>query len=275
MLHVFPVRKFYWFYLPNISRISPHLPASIAPNFCKAALVSQLNDSNSFLKKVYASTFTPTVSSLVSTPAKTCRFLSQNFRWSSYPITVQAIIFGVTQEAPDVPISSPPTSAPASLPLWLTVFQEWWLPEFFRNRPACCGLRASELCFPFPQSPFPRETHSLTPFTSLLLYHLPSDVFIGSFTKNCKAPCSTHWHPFVLSCSVFPIDCGIRWHHFHLTLLHGDMDIEVQLRPSPVSCEGCTPLVTAAKNAVKSGPGRCEAASVMHTIQMPTGLITP
>lgn len=139
----------------------------------------------------------------------------------------------------------------------------------------CCGLRASELCFPFPQSPFPRETHSLTPFTSLLLYHLPSDIFIGSFTKHCKPSCSTHWHPFVLSCSVFPIECGISWHHFHFTLLHGDMDIEVQVRPSPVSCEGCTPLVAAAKDAVKSGPGRCEAASVMHTIQMPTGIITP
>ena len=167
MLHVFPVRKFYWFYLPNISRISPHLPASIAPNFCKAALVSQLNDSNSFLKKVYASTFTPTVSSLVSTPAKTCRFLSQNFRWSSYPITVQAIIFGVTQEAPDVPISSPPTSAPASLPLWLTVFQECWLPEFFRNRPAMLWPQSFRTLFPFPTKPFSQRdslAHSLHVF---------------------------------------------------------------------------------------------------------------
>ena len=59
MLHILPVRKFYWFYLPNISRISPHLPTSIAPNFCKAALVSQLNDSNSFLKKSLCSHIHP------------------------------------------------------------------------------------------------------------------------------------------------------------------------------------------------------------------------
>lgn len=95
--HIFPVSKFYWFYLLNISRISPHLPASTAPSFCKAALISQISDSNSFLKKkVYASTFTPTVSSLVSTSAMTCRFLSQNFPLSSSPIRVQAVIFGET-----------------------------------------------------------------------------------------------------------------------------------------------------------------------------------
>lgn len=67
MPHIFPVSKFYWFYVPNISRISPHLPASIAPNFCKAALISQLNDSNSFLKKVYACTFTPSLQSSLNT----------------------------------------------------------------------------------------------------------------------------------------------------------------------------------------------------------------
>ena len=70
------------------------------------------------------------------------------------------------------------------------------------NFQPCCGLRASEFCFPFPQSPFPRETHFLTSFRSLLLYHLPSEVFIGCFTKNCKPRCCTHWH--VLFCSVLP-----------------------------------------------------------------------
>lgn len=137
------------------------------------------------------------------------------------------------------------------------------------NFQPCCGFRT---LFPFPTKPFSQRdslSHSLQVFVVIS----SSRWRLHRLFANHPAP---HTGTLLCSLALFcRIECGISWHHSHLTLLHGDMDIEVQPRPSPVPWEGCTPLVTAAKDTVKSGPGRCEAASVMQAIQMPTGTITP
>lgn len=177
MPHIFPVSKFYWFYVPNISRISPHLPASIAPNFCKAALVSQLNDSNSFLKKVYACTFTPSLQSSLNTSHDMWVPLSNlSIEFLSHQSTSHHLWRDLEGSwCPNIMTSHLSSCFPASLAHCLPgMLASWVLWETSSH------AVASELCFPFPQSPFPRETHSLTPFRSLLLYHLPGDIFPGS-----------------------------------------------------------------------------------------------
>lgn len=83
----------------------------------------------------------------------------------------------------------------------------------------------AEVCFPFTK-PFSQRDSLSHSLQVLLLYHLPGDIFPGSLQTILLHTLA----PFCSLALFCPIEVR-KQHHSHLTLLHGDMDIEVQLRP--------------------------------------------
>lgn len=195
-------------------------------------MISLPNDCNSVLTDVSASTLVPMLSSLISTPAMTCLFLSQNRPLSSHPIRVQDVIFREAYEALDILAPSPPPSDLVSLPLWLTLFQEYWFPCEPSSHAAASELLHSVSCV----------HRALVP--ECLTLSLPSGLCCDitfpvrpSLTTLLKIATRPAPYADTLFCSrvlLFPIAGGTSGHHFCLTLLHGDADMAVKLRPSPV-----------------------------------------